>query len=162
VLGSETCHWKTDEHAASSDEEVVGAAEPSMAMCADEGLLLLGSSAHRKKGYMYRQFCRLHGNDEAESLCWFAPSPVMNPKLPEHVINRALAEDPHKARAEYLNFWREDLAEFLPKDVSRLSPIGACTSAHRSLASNTELLPTPLHPIGARLFSRAQEGALAP
>src|SRR5215471_3407477 len=34
VLGSECCHWRTDEYAASSDEEVVGAAEPSMAMCA--------------------------------------------------------------------------------------------------------------------------------
>src|SRR5262249_52754516 len=30
VLGSECCHWKTDEYAASSDEEVVGAAEPSI------------------------------------------------------------------------------------------------------------------------------------
>jgi len=41
VLGSECCHWRTDEHSASSDEEVVGAAEPSMAMCPDGGLLLL-------------------------------------------------------------------------------------------------------------------------
>ena len=43
VLGSECCHWRTDEHSASSDEEVVGAAEPSMAMCPDGGLLMLGS-----------------------------------------------------------------------------------------------------------------------
>jgi hypothetical protein len=117
VLGSETCHWKTDEHAASSDEEVVGAAEPSMAMCVDGGLLLLGSSVHRKRGYMYRKFRELYGNDESESICWFAPSAVMNPKLPAHVVDRALAEDAHKARAEYLNVWREDLAEFLPPDV---------------------------------------------
>ena len=51
VLGSECCYWKTDEHANSSDEEVVGAAEPSMAMCPDGGLLLLGSSVYRKRGY---------------------------------------------------------------------------------------------------------------
>jgi hypothetical protein len=48
VLGSECCHWRVDEHAASSDEEVVGAAEPSMAMTPDGGLLLLGSSVYRK------------------------------------------------------------------------------------------------------------------
>jgi hypothetical protein len=30
VFGSECAYWKTDEHAASSDEEVVAAAEPSM------------------------------------------------------------------------------------------------------------------------------------
>src|SRR2546425_643829 len=122
VLGSECCHWKTDEHAASSDEEVVGAAEPSMAMCHDGGLLLLGSSVHRKRGYMFRKFRELHGNDASEDICWFAPSAVMNPKLPVHVVDRALAEDAHKARAEYLNVWREDIAEFLPLDV-----VEACT-----------------------------------
>ena len=52
VLGSECCHWRTDESAASSDEEVVGAAEPSMAMCPGGGLLMLGSSVYRRRGYM--------------------------------------------------------------------------------------------------------------
>src|SRR5262249_30864021 len=61
VLGSECCYWRTDEFAASSDEEVVGAAEPSMAMCPDGGLLLLGSSVHRRVGYMYRRYKKLHG-----------------------------------------------------------------------------------------------------
>ena len=117
VLGSESCHWKTDEHAASSDEEVVGAAEPSMAMCHDGGLLMLGSSVYRKRGYMFRKYRELFGNDESEDLCWFAPTPVMNPKLPEKVIERALAEDPIKARAEYLNIWRDDQAAFLPLEV---------------------------------------------
>jgi hypothetical protein len=118
VLGSEASHWKTDSFAASSDEEVVGAAEPSMAMCGDGGLLMLGSSVHRKVGYMYRQYKKLHGNDESEdALCWFAPSSVMNPQLPAHVIDRALAEDAAKARAEYQNIWREDLSDFIPLDV---------------------------------------------
>jgi hypothetical protein len=122
VLGSECCHWRVDEFAASSDEEVVGAAEPSMAMCPDGGLLMLGSSVHRKRGYMYRQFKKLHGNDDSESVCWFAPSSVMNPVLPAHVIDRALAEDASKARAEYQNIWREDLSDFIPADV-----VEACT-----------------------------------
>jgi hypothetical protein len=54
VLGSEASHWKTDEFAASSDEEVVAAALPAMAMCPDNGLLVLGSSVYRKRGYMPR------------------------------------------------------------------------------------------------------------
>jgi hypothetical protein len=117
VLGSECCHWRTDEHAASSDEEVVGAAEPSMAMCPDGGLLLLGSSVHRKVGYMYRQFKKLHGNDDSEDVCWFAASAVMNPTLPAHVVDKALAEDAPKARAEFQNIWREDLSDLVPLDV---------------------------------------------
>jgi hypothetical protein len=117
VLGSECCHWRTDEFAASSDEEVVGAAEPSMAMCPDGGLLMLGSSVHRRRGYMHRKFKQLHGNDESEDICWFAPSATMNPALPEAVVAKALSEDSAKARAEYLNVWREDLSDFIPADV---------------------------------------------
>jgi hypothetical protein len=32
--------WRTDEQAVANDEEVIAAAEPSMAMCPDGGLLL--------------------------------------------------------------------------------------------------------------------------
>jgi len=39
-----------------------------MAMCPDGGLLMLGSSVHRKVGYMYRQYRKLHGNDDTDSL----------------------------------------------------------------------------------------------
>jgi len=128
VLGSECCYWKTDEFSASSDEEVVGAAEPSMAMCPDTGLLILASSVYRKRGYMYRQFKKLYGNEETEdTLCWFAPSAVMNPSLPDRVVARALKENAPKARAEYLNFWREDVDDFLPLDV-----IEACTDWGRA------------------------------
>jgi hypothetical protein len=122
VLGSEASHWKTDEYAASSDEEVVGAAEPSLSMCPDGGLLLLGSSVHRKRGFMYRKYRQLHGNDDAEDLCWFAPSAVMNPKLPASVVDKALAEDASRAKAEYCNVFREDISDFVPADV-----IDACT-----------------------------------
>jgi hypothetical protein len=122
VLGSECCYWKTDEFNASSDEEVVGAAEPSMAMCPDGGLLLLGSSVYRKRGYMHRQYRELHGRDDAEDIVWFAPSTVMNPRLSAKVVERALAKDAQKARAEYLNVWREDLSDFIPLDV-----VEACT-----------------------------------
>lgn len=122
VLGSEACHWRTDEHAASSDEEVVGAATPSMAACPDGGLLLLGSSVYRKRGYMYRQYKKLHGNDAADDVCWFAASRCMNPKLPEATVEAALADDAAKARAEFLNVWREDVDDFVPLDV-----VEACT-----------------------------------
>jgi hypothetical protein len=122
VLGSEACHWRTDEMAASSDEEVVAAAAPSLAMCPDRGLLLLGSSTHRKRGYMHRRWKELHGNDDAEDVCWLAPSNVMNPRLPADVIEAALADDPERAKAEFLSEWRSDLSDFIPTDV-----IEACT-----------------------------------
>jgi hypothetical protein len=117
VLGSEAAHWKHDEHAASNDEEVVAAAEPSMAMCPDGPLLLLGSSVFRKRGYCYRKYRELYGNADADDICWFAPSSVMNPKLPLEVVDKAMAEDRQKAGAEYQNIWREDLSDFIPLEV---------------------------------------------
>jgi hypothetical protein len=117
VIGSECAHWMTDESKLSNDEEVVGAAEPSMAMCPDGGLLLLGSSVHRKRGYMYRRYRQWHGNDEVEDLCWFAPSTVMNPRLPRKVVDEALADNAARAGAEFDNLWREDVSDFLPLDV---------------------------------------------
>jgi hypothetical protein len=85
-------------------------------MCPDGGLLMLGSSVHRKKGYMYRQFKKLHGNDRADSICWFATSQTMNPLLPQRVIDKALARDSEKARAEFLNVWREDSSDLYALD----------------------------------------------
>ena len=123
VLGSECCHWRTSEHAASSDEEVVGAAEPSMAMTPDGGLLLLGSSVYRKRGYCYRKFRELHGNNDTTDIVWHAPSTTMNPALPQRVVDAALAEDPYRGGAEFLGRWREDLSDFVPLDA-----IEACTA----------------------------------
>jgi hypothetical protein len=82
-------------------------------------VLLLGSSVSRKQGLMYREYRELFGNDDAdpEDLCWFASSQVMNPRLPTHVIEKAIAKNPAKAKAEFLNQWRGDLDEFLPEDV---------------------------------------------
>ena len=117
VLGSECCYWRTDEYNAASDEEVVSAAVPSMAMCPDGGLMLLGSSVFRKVGYMYRQYRRLHGNADSDDICWFAPSTTMNSRLPQSVIDAALALDKSKASAEFMNIWREDIADFMPLDV---------------------------------------------
>jgi hypothetical protein len=118
VLGSECCHWRTDENAASNDEEVVASAVPSMAMAPGGGLLVMASSVFRRRGYMYRQYTKLHGKDESEdSICWFAPSAVMNPRLSVSVVDEALAEDAPRARAEYLNVWRDDTSDFCPLDV---------------------------------------------
>jgi hypothetical protein len=117
VLGSECCYWRTDELASSSDEEVVAAAEPSMAMAPDGGLLLLGSSVYRRRGFMFRKWKELHGNDEADDICWLAPSAVMNPALPGKVVERALADDLARARGEYLSEWRDDLANYVPREL---------------------------------------------
>ena len=39
---------------------------------------------------MFRKYKELFGNDDADDLCWFAPSTLMNPALPQHVVDEAL------------------------------------------------------------------------
>ena len=41
----------------------------------------------------------------------------MNPKLPASAVSRAIANDAPRGRAEFLNTWREDVADFLPIDI---------------------------------------------
>jgi hypothetical protein len=77
----------------------------------------------------------LFGNDGADELFWFAPSLTMNPKIPTSVIESALASNPERARAEYLNIFRDDLTDFIPEDA-----INACTDVgvyERAPMSNT-------------------------
>jgi hypothetical protein len=101
VLGSEVSVWQTDENSPMNDEEVVTGAQNSLAMCPDGGLLLMWSTV-----YLYRKYRELFGNDQANDVCWFAPTKVMNPILPQSVIDGALADDPHKAAADFNNVWR--------------------------------------------------------
>jgi hypothetical protein len=117
VLGSESCYWRTDETASSSDEEVVAAAEPSLAMCPDGGLLVLASSVYRRRGYMYRMWRELFGNDDSEDLCWLLPSRDMNPTLPQSVVDKALAADFPRGAAEFLSQWRSDLESYANRDA---------------------------------------------
>jgi hypothetical protein len=117
VLGTECCFWQTDAASSSSDEEVVGAAEPGMAMIPDGGLLMMASSVHRKKGYMHRRWKELHGNNDAEDICWLAPSRTMNPALPEKVVAKAMIGDAQRAKAEFGSQWRDDVSDFMPREV---------------------------------------------
>lgn len=117
VLGTEAAFWRTDQDSASSDEEVVAAAEPSMAMTPGGGLMILFTSAYRKRGLVYDTWKRAWGRDDADEIVWVAPSRVMNPALPKAVIERAMARDPSRARAEYLSLWREDIDDLIPADV---------------------------------------------
>jgi hypothetical protein len=46
-----------------------------------------------------------------------APSMVMNPTLDRETVERAIAEDPGKGKAEWLAEFRDDVNDLLPADV---------------------------------------------
>lgn len=117
ICADETCFWTAEGEGSSSDEEVIAAAMPSMMSVPGGGWMVLASSPYRPKGLMHRRWRELFGNDKARELCWVAPSRTMNPTLPKKEIDKALAEDPVRARSEYLAEWRSTDTEFIPDDV---------------------------------------------
>jgi hypothetical protein len=117
VLGSEVCHWNVAEGSVSSDEDVIGAASPCLAMTPGGGLMVMASSVGARVGYMHRRWRELWGNDDGEDVCWLSSSRTMNPQLSESVIARAYRDDPARARAEYDSIWRDQEAAFLSREL---------------------------------------------
>lgn len=117
VIGDEACMWRADGEGANSDEEVIAAAQPSMMSVPGGGFLVLSSSPQRPRGLVHRRWKELQGNDGAKDLCWVAASRTMNPSLPDELIRQAIADDPVRARSEYLAEWRSTDADFVPDDA---------------------------------------------
>lgn len=98
-----------------SDTELIRAVRPGLATTG--GKLVAISSPYARRGWCFDQFCRHHGAEGGRALVWRAPSRVMNPTLPESVVEDALAEDYQAARSEYLAEFREDVAAFIGREV---------------------------------------------
>jgi hypothetical protein len=121
LIGDEAAFWRSDELGASNDEEVWGAAVLSLATAPGGGWAVLSSSPSRPRGLLHRKWKALHGR-EGDEVAWQAPSRVMNPSLRESTVRKAMAEDPIRARSEFLAEWRHAGDDFVPEDV-----IVACT-----------------------------------
>lgn len=108
VVLEECSFWK-DETSSTPDEEVYAAVLPGLARIS--GSMLIGiSSPYRKSGLLYRKFKEHYGRDSSDILVIRAPSMTMNPTLDRTIVERAIAEDPAKAKAEWLAEFRDDLS----------------------------------------------------
>jgi hypothetical protein len=98
-----------------SDEEVIRAVEPGLALSG--GPLIAISSPYARKGWCWKTYQRHWGQDGSDTLVWNCPSRVLNPTLPEAVVAKALMEDLASAKAEYLAEFRDDVGEFISRAV---------------------------------------------
>lgn len=103
------------EEATRSDQELIRAIRPGLANT--NGKLLCISSPYGKRGFAYNTHKRHHGNPKSKTLVWQAPSRMMNPTLPQSVIDDAMLEDPAAARSEYLAEFRDDISAFITREV---------------------------------------------
>jgi hypothetical protein len=94
-------------------------------------MLLIASSPYRKAGVLYNVFARHFGKDDARTLVWRGTTLEMNPRLNPAVVEEAYADDPQSAASEYGAQFRDDISDFVSRDV-----VEACVIRGRG-----ELLP---------------------
>jgi hypothetical protein len=137
VLADETAYWRDDE-SKNPDTEIFRALRPGLASI-PTAILLNASSPYRKAGVLYTTYRRHFGKDGARVLVWQGTTGEMNPSLDPSVIEEAYEDDPESAAAEYGAQFREDLADFVTREV-----IDACT-----VQARFELLPVSgVHYVG--------------
>jgi hypothetical protein len=130
VLADETAFWRSDESSVNPDVEIFRALRPGLSSI-PTAMLLNASSPYRKSGVLHATFARHYGKDGARVLVWRGASLEMNPSLDPAIIEEAYEDDPASAAAEYGAEFRDDVNDFVPREV-----IDACTARGRA-----ELLP---------------------
>ncbi|WP_442510564.1 hypothetical protein SH528x_002189 [Novipirellula sp. SH528] len=115
AIVDEACFFGYEADAKMNDTELVRALKPSLATV--DGKLICISSPYARKGWCYQQHKRHHGNETAKTLVWNVPSRTMNPTLPQRIVDEAMAEDMQAAKSEYLAEFRDDVADYIPREV---------------------------------------------
>ncbi len=112
VICDEVAFWRADD-GANPATEVLRAIRPRLATIPDS-LLLAISSPYARSGPLWQAFQDHHGKDDSDVLCWQAPTRLMNPTIPQTLIDRDMALDPEAANCEWGAEFRSDLEGFLP------------------------------------------------
>ena len=123
-LADETAFWR-DESSANPDTEILRALRPGLASIRGS-MLVIASSPYRKGGVLYTQFSRHYGKDDSRVLVWRGTTLEMNPGLDPAIVAQAYEDDPESAASEYGAEFRNDLADFVSRDV-----VEACTMPGR-------------------------------
>ncbi|MEQ8791773.1 MAG: hypothetical protein RIC55_36255 [Pirellulaceae bacterium] len=127
AIVDEACFFGYDaESKIKSDTELVRAIQPSLATVG--GKLIAISSPYAKKGWCHKQYQTHYGNNSGNVLVWNCPSRTMNPILPQRIVAAAIAEDLQSAKSEYLGEFRDDVGQFLPREVIEGLVIGGRSS----------------------------------
>ena len=115
AIGDEVASWRSDD-SANPDTEILRALRPALATTG--GPLICISSPYAKRGDLYAAWRRHFGaGGDPRILVVQATSRVMNPTLPQSVVDRAYEQDAESASAEYGAEFRGDLAIFVSREA---------------------------------------------
>jgi len=117
VLADELAFWRSED-SVSPDYEVLAAVRPGMATIPN-AVLLCASSPYARRGALYDAHARWYARADAPVLVWNAPTRLMNPTVPQSVIDDAMVRDPASAAAEYMAEFRSDIESFISIEAVR-------------------------------------------
>ena len=114
ALLDEVAFWAGEE-SSSPDTEIINAIRPAMATV-PHAMLLCASSPYARRGVLFEAFQRHYGH-AGPTLVWRAPTRVMNPSVPQRLVDEAMEADPSAAAAEYLAEFRSDIESFISREA---------------------------------------------
>ena len=116
AICDELAFWRSEDSSANPDRQILEAIRPAQATVRDP-LLLCISSPYARRGELYRAWEAHHGRDGDPVLVWQADTRTMNPTVPQAVIDRAYADDPVSAAAEFGALFRTDVESFVSREA---------------------------------------------
>lgn len=106
----------TDENAkVKSDTELITALLPGLATT--NGKLIAITTPYAPRGWTFNTWKANFGVADGSELVWQAASRTMNPTIKQERVERELAKDPSRARAEWLGLFREDVESFVSRSL---------------------------------------------
>lgn len=110
----ETAFWR-DESSANPDQEVFNAIKPGLASIPNS--LVIGiSSPYRRGGLLFSKF-KDHFGKDSKTLVIKAPTRVLNPTIPQSIVDEAMTEDSAAASAEWMAEFRDDISAFVSREA---------------------------------------------
>jgi hypothetical protein len=115
ALADELAFWPTED-SASPDVEILDALRPAMATIPGS-MLLCASSPYAQRGALFTAWRKHYAMADDPILIWQAPTRVMNPTVPQSIIDQAMEDDPSSAAAEWMAQFRSDVEAFITREV---------------------------------------------
>jgi hypothetical protein len=114
AICDEISFWR-DDTSANPDKEVIRALTP--ALVHSGGMLCCISTPYRRLGLLWERYRQHFGQNSEDVLVVQGTSTAFNPTLKQRMIDRAIADDPEGAEAEWNAQFRTDIASFLDDEL---------------------------------------------
>jgi hypothetical protein len=132
VLMDEAAFFYSDDFYQNTDTEVLNAVRPGLATT--RGPVIIASSPYARKGVLWSLYKHHYGSKgDPRILVAQAPSRILNPSLPQSIVDRALERDRAAASAEFLAMFRADIESFV-----RIEVVEACTGDYVELPAEQQ------------------------